>query len=480
MRPLSFSFFHRLHARVLDWARRTWAPLERTRMGRFAADTALALRGLTRGFLGENIRLRSAALTYISVFSLVPLLTVVLALLGAYHQQAFQHRLRIFVSAVLAPGVREESAAFVERFLTPGHAQAIGSVGFLGLLFSAGSLLHNIDASLNEVWGVKNHRPWLVRGLIYLGLLVLGPLMLAFSFTGTSVLRAYLEGTHAPLVLDLFELTFGALSPLMGVGGLTLIYYVTPNTHLRVRSALAGALVAGAAWSLARQGYTSVATYGFRNNPLYASLGALPLFLAWLYVDWLIFLGGARLSYAVEHAAFRDSLWAFGGHPRARELVAARMAQEMTLVWFDGGAPPLPRELASRLRVPESMVDVVVEDLEKARMIERHRRGGILPSRHPAELTLADVTLAVHGVYNPVALEPWSPPQAFGFETLDVFFRQADAAGLDVLQQTRWMDLALMVRPGLVDHPAATPHAEPPAALPAEPPAVKTAESGNP
>ncbi len=470
MRLSSFPPLERLHAQIVKWAQRTWAPMARTRMGRFAADTLMAVRGLARGFLGENIRLRSAALTYISVFSLVPLLTVVLGLLGAYHQQAFQHRLGMFVSAVLAPGIREESATFVKTFLAPSNTLAIGSVGFLGLLFSAGSLLHNIDASLNEIWGVKNHRPWLVRGLIYLGLLVLGPLMLAFSFTGTSVVRSFLADTHAPFILDIFELVFGALSPILGVGGLTLIYYVTPNTHLRVRSALAGALVAGAAWSVARQVYTGLAVYGFRNNPLYASLGALPLFLAWLYVDWLIFLSGARLSYAVEHAAFRDSLWAFGGHPRARELVAARMAQEMTLVWFDGGTPPLPRELALRLRVPESMVDVVVEDLEKARMIERHRRGGILPSRHPAELTLADLTLAVHGVYNPEAIEPWSPPQALGFESVDAFFRQADAMGLDVLRRTRWLDLAILVRPGLADLPTAS----------AEPLPQRTAESGNP
>src|SRR6218665_1158647 len=112
-----------------------------------------------------------------------------------------------------------------------------------------------------------------------------------------------------------------------------------------MRSALAGGLVAGVAWSVARHVYTGIAAYGFRNNPLYASLGALPMFLAWLYVDWLIFLTGARLSYAVEHTTFRDSLWIFGTHPRARELVAARLAQETSLVWFDGGTPPLPPEL---------------------------------------------------------------------------------------------------------------------------------------
>ncbi|MFL5351269.1 YhjD/YihY/BrkB family envelope integrity protein [Archangium sp.] len=459
MRSFSPLFLQRLRARALQWARRTWAPLERTRTGRFAVDTVLAVRSLARGFQGENIRLRAAALTYISVFSLVPLLTVVLALLGAYHQQAFQQRLREIIFAVLAPGVREESAAFLERFLKPGHTTAIGSAGFIGLLFSAGSLLQNIDVSLNEIWGVKNHRPWLVRALIYAGLLVLGPLMLALSFTGTSVVHSLLEGTPSPL-LGLYEFLFGALSPITAAAGLTLLYYVTPNTHLRLRSALAGGLVAGAAWSVARHVYTGAAAYSFRNNPLYASLGALPMFLAWLYVDWLIFLVGARLSYAVEHATFRDSLWAFGAHPRARELVAARVAQETTLVWLDGGTPPLPRELARRLRVTESLVHEVMDDLERARLLERHRRGGFLPARPPAELTLADLTLAVHGVYNPVEPGTRSSPRAPGFEILDAFFRESDRAGLDVLRQTRWLDLAILVRPGLAELPVAPVLAE--------------------
>jgi membrane protein len=449
MRPLSPLFFKRLQARVLQWVRRTWAPLERTRTGRFAMDTLLAVRSLARGFQGENIRLRAAALTYISVFSLVPLLTVVVALLGAYHQQSFQQRLREFIFAVLAPGVREESAAFLERFLDPSHTTAIGSAGFLGLLFSAGSLLHNIDVSLNEIWGVKNHRSWWVRALIYSGLLLLGPLMLALSFAGTSEVRSLLQDTHAPLLPRLSELLFGTLSPLTGVVGLTLLYYVTPNTHLRWRSALAGGLVGGLAWWVARHVYTGAAAYSFRHNPLYASLGALPMFLAWLYVDWLLVLTGARLSYAVEHASFRDSLWAFGAHPRARELVAARIAQEATLVWFDGGTPPRPRDLALGLRVAESLVDEVVDDLERAGLIERHRRGGILPARPPAELTLADLTLAVHGVYNPAEPNAPSTPLASGFESVDAFFRQSDESGLDVLRRTRWLDLALLVRPGL-------------------------------
>ncbi len=467
MAPL-LPFFQQLQARATSWAWRAWKPLEKTPMGRFITDTVLALRSLRNGFQGDNIRLRSAALTYISVFSLVPLLTVALTLLGVYHQESFQRRLRAFISAVLAPGVREESTAFVEQFLAPAYATTIGGIGFLTLLVSAGSLLHNIDVSLNDIWGVRHRRPWYIRVLIYAALLVLGPLALALSFTGTGQVRALLEPLQAPFIPWLFDHFFSFMSPLTSVGGLTLLYFLTPNTHVRFRSALAGGLVAGVAWWGARLGYSEFAAYSFRYNPVYGSLGFLPLFLVWLYVSWMLVLFGARLSYVVEHASFRDSLFAFGSHPRARELVGARVAQEATVVWFEGGTPPLPRDLAMQLRVPEPLVQETVDDLEKAGLIQQGRRGGIVLARHPAELTLADLTLAVHGVYNPVEPSAWSPPRAPGFEPLLAFFSESDHHGLEVLRRTRWVDLAVLARPELAA-----------AAVPVPSPQV-AANTGNP
>jgi membrane protein len=84
-------------------------------------------------------------------------------------------------------------------------------------------------------------------------------------------------------------------------------------------------------------------------------------------------------------------------------------------------------------------------------------------------LTLADMTHAVHGVFSPDAPGSWSPPRAPGFEPLDAFFREADAMGLEVLRRTRWLDLAILVRPGLA-------HLEP-----APPPSpLQETGSGNP
>ncbi|MGE6760826.1 YhjD/YihY/BrkB family envelope integrity protein [Corallococcus interemptor] len=450
----------RARAWAVQTATRVWAPIGATSAGRFAADIFFAGRTVARGFMGENLRLRAAALTYISMFSLVPLLTVGIVLLRTLHQEQFQRKLRFVISEVLAPGVSEESAALLDRFLHPGDSIAVGSVGFLAVLLSAGSLLRHIDGAVNELWGIRRQRPWLTRLSIYAGLLVLGPIFLAISFSGTGRVRVLLQ-TYAPSA----PFFIGVGTTLIAMGSLTLLYLWTPYAHVRVRSALAGGLVAGLGWMLAKQVYAEFAARSFLYNPLYASLGALPLFLAWVYVSWLVMLFGARLSYAVEHVSFRDSLFAFGSHPRAHELVAARVAQDVTLCWVDGRTPPLPRELATRLRVPESLVHEVVDRLVEARLLERARRGGLRPARDPADITLADTTLAVHGVMITGGSDTWTGPRAPGFEQFEPLFQAADCAGVDLLRRTRWLDLVTALRPGL-------------AAAPPAPEAPKAAASG--
>ncbi|WP_434299374.1 YhjD/YihY/BrkB family envelope integrity protein [Corallococcus exiguus] len=439
----------RARAWAVQTAARVWAPIGATSAGRFAADIFFAGRTVARGFMGENLRLRAAALTYISMFSLVPLLTVGIVLLRTLHQDQFQRKLRFVISEVLAPGVSEESATLLDRFLHPGDSIAVGSVGFLAVLLSAGSLLRHIDGAVNELWGIRRQRPWLTRLSIYAGLLLLGPIFMAISFSGTGRVRVLLQ-TYAPSA----PFFIGVGTMLIAMGSLTLLYLWTPYAHVRVRSALAGGLVSGLGWMLAKQVYAEFAARSFLYNPLYASLGALPLFLAWVYVSWLVMLFGARLSYAVEHVSFRDSLFAFGTHPRAHELVAARVAQDVTLCWVDGATPPLPRELATRLRVPESLVHEVVDRMVDARLLERGRRGGLRPTRDPAEITLADTTLAVHGVMITGGPDTWTSPKAPGFEQFEPLFQAADCAGVDLLRRTRWLDLVTPLRPGLVAPPA--------------------------
>src|SRR4051812_37877916 len=325
--------------------------------GRFAADTMSAMRALVHGFRGENISLRASALTYATIFSLVPMLTVALAILQSLHQEEFQARVRGFVQELLAPGIREDTGALLERFISRASGMAAGWIGFSVLAITAGALLRNLDGSLNEIWNVRRDRKLWVRILIYVVILLLGPLMVAASLAGSSELRAAVLQTQLP-----YTQTLVALFPwLASVFAFTLLYKLAPAAAVRIRSAFAGGLVAGLGWQLAQRAFTAFGAQIFRINPIYGSLGAAPLFLSWIYVSWIMVLFGARLAYAVEHASYLRVYGHLGDTPRTRELIAAQIAHQVTLAHYRGQPAPTARDLSRKLDVPLELAGHLVE-----------------------------------------------------------------------------------------------------------------------
>ncbi len=417
---------------------KAWKPVARTRGGAFASDTLVAIKAVVHGFLGERISLRAAALTFVSIFSLVPMLTVALGILQKLHQREFQAQLRTFINDVLAPGIREESAALLERFLTSAASSAAGGIGVVMLLVSAGMLLHNLDASLNEIWDVRRSRPLALSVALYFLVLTVGPLLLATSLAGSANLKSLLLTVSVPFVREL--VAFGGF--LAAVGGFTLLYKIAPNAPVRWRSALSGGLVAGTAWEIARVAYSTFAALSFRFNPIYGSLGAAPLFLVWIYLSWLLVLFGARLSYAVEHARMRGVLTDLGTHPRARELIATRLAQLITACFERGLPAPTPRELSRSLAMPGQRVNEVLDLLLDAGLLTRAgRRGGLSPGREPSRLTLADISAAVGGVAK-LRRQPAPSLKGSEYEEVEALFAAADDASAARLESVTWSHIA--------------------------------------
>ncbi len=415
------------------------AKLADSRAGRFASDVFAALRAVIHGFRGESINLRAGNLTFISVFSLVPMITVALALLQLLHQERFQGRLLRFLQDVLAPGIQDESAAFLQRFMDAASSTAAGGLSTAFLLISSGMLLRHLDASLNEIWAVRKARPLYVSVGLYAGLLTVGPIALGLWLGGTQSMQRLILGAGLPFSAQMVKLGSAAIS----VAALTLLYKFAPHAPVRLRSALAGGLVGGIGWELAKVTYASVAGWGFRYNPIYGSLSAAPLFLMWIYVSWWLVLFGARLSYAVEHAHVRGVLMDLVFHPRAKELIGARIAQLVAASHAEGGLPPTPRDIARTLRVPAQMVIEIVHLLEQAGLVVL-QRGGLLPAKSPSELTLADVSAAVGGVAK-LLRKPGA--KSTGFQEVEHLFSEVDDAKLERLKRVSWASLARSAAP---------------------------------
>lgn len=432
--------FHRLRRWRDDRLSAVARWLDRSRGGRFVLDVLLAGWAVARGFRGEKISLRASALTYISIFALAPLLTVALALVELFGQNDLHAQVRAFLLDLLAPGIAEESAAMLDQFLSTASTTAAGSVGFAVLIVSAGTLLKNLDTSLHEIWNVRRRRPPHVRLAIYAAVLVLGPTLLALSLAGMGVLRAWVTPV-IPFSGDLLT----AAGALVAVAGFTFMYRVGPNVEVRFRSAFAGGLVAGLTWDVAKHVYGGVAATLFRASPIWGSLTAVPLFLTWIYVSWLLLLFGARLAYAVQYTWFRAGLPDLAAFPRGEALIAARLA---ALLAESAGDGLTVRALPRALGLSQDVVAPVLERLVLAGVVRVLPGGQVQAGRPLDELTLADTALAVGAASG-------SPPTASAASgpvgpssAVEALFQQAEEAFLEQLRRVRWDDLPALARQG--------------------------------
>ncbi len=394
------------------------------------------------GLESDKVMLRAAALTYISVLSLVPALTVAFALLTAFGQDWLRRAVHEFVFANLAPGTAEQIGTYLDQFIANAKAGAMGGIGGLFLVFSTVSLLKNIEVSLNEIWRVNRPRPLLQRGMTYWAIITLGPIALALSLGITAWARAAVAHAMVPSKL------LSVVPPLaITVVGLTFIYMVAPNTRVRLRSAFAGGLIAGIAWEIAKTAYAIYAQRTISYSSIYGSLGAIPLFLLWVYVSWVVVLFGAALAYVMQTSNDRGR-GALSG-VRAREILCAEVAALSARAYLENRAPPSEAHLSRELRVDPSAIAEAARLLVERGLLARCKGGRYVPARPPEKILLSELSDAAREkTASEKPLEPMAYKQGEGARalTIEEHFVEADVLAREALRQTTLADLARLAR----------------------------------
>jgi membrane protein len=398
------------------------------------------LAAVVVGFRGEKLALRAGNLTFITLTSLVPLAAVVLALLHWFGSSEVERLVLKFFEELLSPGGRAQAERALKEFKTAADSRTGSTLSFLVLLASSGVLLRHLDASLNDVWAVRKKRPLLTTLWLYLGVLVMGPLAMGLSLLGSDGIKRLLVYVHFPWWSAAF--TAGAMAWAMVV--FALLYKLAPHAPVRWRSALYGGAAAGLAWEFARRLYGSIVSFFFSANAVYGSLGVAPLFLTWLYVSWYIILCGARLAYALEHAAFHDAFPDLLAHPRSDELIATRVAQVLSRASVMQRPPPTIAALAQVLRLPAQRVQDAVFRLEAAALVQRHAFA-VVPARPLDQLTVADISFAVGGAARTLHRDGES--QTGPFDGAAQVFNSADEVSVEKLRKVTWADLAVLAEP---------------------------------
>tara|TARA_B100000035_G_scaffold158556_1_gene135158 strand:+ start:1738 stop:2958 length:1221 start_codon:yes stop_codon:yes gene_type:complete len=258
----------------------------------------LRLRYLLNRLVEDRLNASAAALTFVTLFALVPLLTVTLSIASALPAaDNIEDKLSEFLLQFLLPESSTQVIEYLSTFIS--QARSLTAFGVIILLVSAILMLRNVEKAFNDIWRNRANRRPLASFLLYWAVLSLGPAAIGFGLG----IRAYLfAATNDWGGVDLYGLGSVLISLLpfvISAMGLTFLYVVVPNCQVPLRHAMIGGVFAAVTFTVARMLFTAVMAQS-SYTLVYGAFAAVPLFLLWIYVTWIIVLIGGVLAHSLS------------------------------------------------------------------------------------------------------------------------------------------------------------------------------------
>ncbi len=246
----------------------------------------------------ERLPQVAGSLTFTTVLGLVPLLTIALAIFTAFPLfNTFRASLEAYFSNNLMPKViATTTLEYLNQFAS--KSMRLSAVGAIALVVTAITMMSMIDRVFNRIWRVTTPRPFVQRILMYWALVTLGPLLIGVSIRSTSYLFLATNGvvSQMPIIGGAF---YSLVSLGLTTGAFTLLYATVPNRAISWRDAAGGGLLAGIAFEIAKRLFAIYVTKFPTYMLIYGSIAAIPIFLLWIYMFWLITLVGALFAAAL-------------------------------------------------------------------------------------------------------------------------------------------------------------------------------------
>ncbi len=326
---------------------------------------SLALRGVRE----DNILLRAPALTFYSMFSIVPVVALAFGIAKGFGLEMYVERQ---LEAALAG--REEVFNWVmdivNTFFMQTHGGTVAAVGLLILLYTITMLLVNIEESFNRIWQVNKSRPWSRRFSDYFAMMFLAPLFFIMASAATVFLNTQIQQADNGL-LNPVMLGFVRLIPYLLIWTIfTLLYIIMPNTNVRFSSAAIAGIIAGTIFQLVQWAYIAFQIGAAKYGAIYGSFAAVPLLLLWMQVSWIVVLFGAELSFASQHVKNYEFETETKNISQLNKRILAVYILQRIVKNFQTGDPPMNSDqLSESLHIPNSLTRNILNDLEDTGLV---------------------------------------------------------------------------------------------------------------
>lgn len=262
-------------------------------------------RGVVARLTGVGMARTAAALSFTSVLGLVPLFTVAFIYVARYPLfQQWLDALERFLVRHMLPA----SSTAVRNYLTESTVKAgnLQGIGIAFVVLTAVLLVATIEREINAIWGVREPRSLFRRIFVYALGVTAGPLLIGAAVYGTTwLLEASVE--QVPFASRALSLLATPLAVAITTLAFTLLYALLPARRVPLRTAFFGGFFAALGFEVAKYAFryyiATVPTY----QTVYGALAALPLFLVWVYVSWVVVLVGAAVTATLAEGSPRGS-----------------------------------------------------------------------------------------------------------------------------------------------------------------------------
>ena len=249
-------------------------------------------------FNADRCSENSAALTYMSLFALVPLLTVVYTMASAIPAfQGLEVKVQAFMFENLMPDTNSEIRGYLDEFSQ--QAKNLTGPGIVFLVVTAVLMLRNIEKAFNQIWRASENRSPVSSFMLYWAVLSLSPVTIGLALALSTYLSsfAHVLEDYDVIGMQAFLLKIAPLA--LSTAGFSLIYVAVPNCRVPFKHCLVGGFVAAGAFHIARSVFTDLVV-GSNYTFIYGAFAAVPLFLLWIYLSWNIVLMGGILVHSMS------------------------------------------------------------------------------------------------------------------------------------------------------------------------------------
>lgn len=360
---------------------------------------------------------QAAALSYHTIFGIVPLTILVLLifrLFPAYSDVGENVKNGIYGQLHLStieytpdPEKPDEKIMITEyldniagSFFTRLDEGSIALFSAAIVIWAALALLSRIEGAFNNIWHVARSRSFVHRMINYWALLTLGPLLL---FIGLSVFAS----TKYAALKQIQETALSSVAPtllsyIIATVAFFLLYFILPNTKVKAKAAIWGAAVAALVWSFAKWGFGQYVTEFIPYSKVYGVMGLIPLSVFWIYITWLIVLFGLLLTFTTQHLKSLDAAEIAAAKETeeyfiANDLTAINIVREIAIAFEKNDAPVEAEVIYSKLNIPAEFGDKILMHLVNSELIARttEPKAGFLPAKDPANIKLSEIASAV-------------------------------------------------------------------------------------